>query len=112
MRDPRQKHDKHLVFIRTLPCLICKVRCESEEAAHIRMKDPEIAKPSPGGRTKPHDFYVVPLCGQHHRDQHAYPGGERAFWDDAGIDPIKKAMAIFLTNGDYEQAVRIIEARG
>jgi hypothetical protein len=110
MRDPRQKLKSHLVFIRSLSCLVCKERTETEEAAHIRMKDPEIAKPSPGGSTKPHDFYVVPLCGQHHRDQHAM--SEYEFWDEAGIDPVKKALALWAHSGDHAACERIILARG
>jgi hypothetical protein len=109
MKDPRQKHAEHLAFIRGLPCLVCRERTETEEAAHIRMRDPEIAKLNPGHSSKAHDFYAVPLCSQHHRDQHAM--GEREFWDTAGIDPVKKALALYAHSGDHAAATRIIEAR-
>jgi hypothetical protein len=103
------KVPKHLAFIRTLPCIVCRERTETEEAAHIRMRDPEIAKLNPGHSAKAPDWFCVPLCGQHHRDQHAM--NEREFWDDAGIDPVKKALALYAHSGDHATATRIIEAR-
>ena len=108
-RDPRQKINAHLAFIRSLPCIVCRERTETEEAAHVRMRDPEIAKQGPGHSSKSHDFYTVPLCGQHHRDQHAM--GEREFWDEAGIDPVKKALALYAHTGDHAAGCRIIEGR-
>jgi hypothetical protein len=104
MKDPR-----HLAFIRTLPCIVCKERTETEEAAHVRGKDPSIAKPMTGMGIKPPDFYTLPLCGQHHRDQHEM--NEREFWEEAGIDPVKKALALYAHSGDHAVATRIILAR-
>ena len=46
-RQPRQHDEKHLAFIRTLPCVVCGNDIETE-AAHIRMMDPTVAKPMTG----------------------------------------------------------------
>ena len=74
----------HLDFIRGLPCLIC-LDNTSTEAAHVRMADNRAAKPITGVGRKPPDMWTVPLCGRHHRMQHA--GGEAKFWDRKMIDP-------------------------
>lgn len=109
-RDPRLHDEKFLAFLRTLPCVVCRERTETEEACHIRMGDPAIGKfTCTGMQQKPHDFFALPLCGQHHRDQHAMK--EQQFWDDAGIDPIKKALALYAVRGDHAAGTRIILAR-
>jgi hypothetical protein len=108
-RDPRHKDAGHLAFIGQCPCVVCRAKTYTEEAAHIRMKYPAIAKPMTGKATKPHDWFTVPLCGQHHRDQHAM--GEKEFWDEAGINPIEKALALWAVSGNIEAAEAIIKAR-
>jgi hypothetical protein len=109
LKDTRREYPKHLAYVRSLPCTVCRERTQTEEAAHVRMKDPEISKLNPGHSSKPHDFYTVPLCLQHHRDQHAM--GEREFWDTAGIDPVKKALALYAHSGDVAAGERIIQGR-
>lgn len=89
--------------------MVCRAKTYTEEAAHVRMRDPVIAKPSTGMATRPHDWFVVPLCGQHHRDQHAM--GEKEFWDEAGIDPVKKALALWPVSGNIAAAEEIINGR-
>jgi hypothetical protein len=73
------------------------------------MSDARIGKVNPGVGQKPHDFFTLPLCGKHHREQHAT--AERAFWESCGnIDPIPLALAIYAVSGDAEEAERIIYA--
>lgn len=104
-RRPREHDDKHLDYIRGLPCVICGDNT-SVEAAHIRMMDPSIGKPMTGIATKPDDKFVVPLCGKHHREQHS--GSENKFWKERGIDPVKKALALYSVSGDHEAGETII----
>jgi len=106
-RQPRVHNDKHLDFIRGLPCVICKDNT-STEAAHVRMSDLRAGKESNGLGQKPHDMWCVPLCGLHHRDQHL--NNEREWWNTHGIDATKLAMALYLNSGDQEAGERIIEA--
>jgi len=104
-RHPRQFYPDHLAFIRTLPCLVCANDIETE-AAHIRMSDWSIAKPMTGVGTKPDDYYTVPLCSEHHRQQHAH-GNERKWWERFNIDPVKVALALYVASGDFERGEQI-----
>jgi hypothetical protein len=69
--EPRVREEKHLVFIRSCPCT-------STEAALIRMGSITHNKPHTGAGEKPSDKWTLPLCGRHHREQHAF-GDELAF---------------------------------
>ncbi len=97
-RQPRKHDNKHLDFIRSLPCVICGDDV-TVEAAHVRMIDPSIAKPMTGMGTKADDMFTLPLCGHHHREQHKID--EERFWDQHGIDPVKRALALYAISGDH-----------
>jgi len=107
-RDPRQHDRKHLDFIRSLPCCVCLNSVETE-AAHVRMSDAMSAKINPGVGAKPHDRWTVPLCSQHHREQHA-DGDERAFWHWHCINPLWLALVLHSVTGNHYAARRAIEA--
>jgi hypothetical protein len=104
---PREKLDRHLDFIRSLPCLCC---CDNTatEAAHIRMSDARIAKVNAGVGQKPDDFFCVPLCGRHHREQHS--GSELKFWQRFGVDPILYALRLWSVTGNHEVGCEVVEA--
>lgn len=107
IKRPRQHDEKHLAFIRSLPCVVCKNNIETE-AAHIRMMDPTVAKPMTGIGQKPHDKYTLPLCGKCHREQHAVR--ENQFWERAGIDPVKLALELYSESGDFERGEQVVNA--
>ena len=67
--SPRE-NPEHLAFIRGLPC--CVVGCRNQSiAAHVR-------RGTDGGTgLKPSDRFAVPMCDDHHREQHSI--GEAAF---------------------------------
>jgi hypothetical protein len=88
--------------------VICKDNT-SVEAAHIRFSDSKYVKKNPGVGQKPHDFYVVPLCGKHHREQHR--GHEQTFWNKYKINPILLALKLYAISGNAEEAERIIYNR-
>jgi hypothetical protein len=102
LKEPRVKNERHLRFIRGLPCCVCHDPT-STEAAHVRFTCDE--KRNPGMQQKPDDKWTVPLCGRHHRDQHAM--NEKVFWLTVGIDPIKLCEALFSVSGDHEAGERI-----
>lgn len=106
-RQPREFDPDHLAFIRTLPCVVCGDDV-TVEAAHIRYVDRSVAKPMTGLGIKPDDKYTVPLCGLHHRDQHN--NNEREWWETLGIDPVKKALALYAVSGDHERGCQIARA--
>jgi hypothetical protein len=90
-REPRQYDQGHLQFIRSQPCCICGDNV-SVEAAHLRVGSINDDKPHTGMGEKPSDSkWVLPLCGRHHREQHA-AGSEMAWWSSYGIDPFALAM--------------------
>ncbi len=99
VRDP-----KHLVFIRSLPCLVCGNNT-SVEAAHVRYAEAKAGK-SEMGMGRRSDCWVVPLCGNHHRKQHLT--SERGWWTMKGVDPVYVAMALYCNSDDYEAAQQII----
>lgn len=107
-RSPRQHDPDHLAFIRTLMCLVC-LDDTSVEAAHIRFSDIRAAKVNPGVGQKPHDYWTVPLCSKCHREQHEIK--EEFFWDQAMIDPLFVAMALYLSSGNHEAGQLIIKAQ-
>lgn len=109
-RRPRERDDAHLEYLRQLPCLVCGDNV-SVEAAHIRFTDRRAAKFNPGVGQKPSDFWCVPLCGRHHREQHEM-GNEEKFWTEvAMIDPISVAPWLYLVSGDVESGEAIIQAQ-
>ena len=74
------------------------------------MADARIAKPITGIGIRPDDRFVLPMCGKHHRAQHA-TGNERQFWQvECGIDPIIYALALYSVTGDFSAGTAIIQA--
>ncbi len=69
---------------RKLPCVVClKSPCD---AAHIRIGFSGIG-------IKPGDDRVLPLCREHHSEQHST--GEKTFWKKVGINPIALSEKIY-----------------
>lgn len=106
-KNPRQKNEKHLGFIRELPCCVCLNPIETE-AAHVRMSDAMAGKVNSGVGAKPHDFFTVPLCGRHHRMQHS--GSERDFWNLVGINPFYLGLVLHSVSGDHDTATMVVVA--
>lgn len=103
----RRLSEKHLNYIRQLPCTICG-DTTAVEAAHVRFADPRAAKPITGIGIRPDDLWTVPLCGRHHRQQHLI--GERTFWQSVGKDPIFLALALWANSGDHDAGCKIVNA--
>jgi hypothetical protein len=107
IRQPRQHSEKHLAFIRQLPCLCCGDNT-STEAAHIRFSSLQAGKRQVGKGERPDDKWTVPLCGSHHRTQHQ--DNERAFWANHQVDPIFIALALWGATGNHELGEQIVAA--
>lgn len=78
----------------------------STEAAHVRYTDRSVAKDNPGMGQKPRDWFTVPLCTSCHRKQHK--ASEKTWWAMRGIDPVKKALALYAYSGNRELAEQVI----
>lgn len=109
-RRPRVKDEKHLVWIRTMPCILSGNY--GVDAAHIRYADLRYAKRQTGKGEKPDDRWTIPLARRFHDQQHSMD--ERAFWKKMGIDDIcRVAIAMHSMTGDTEAAMIIMrEATG
>lgn len=59
--------------------------------AHVRCDLPADALKG-GTRLKPHDIWIIPLCNDHHAEQHA---GERSFAIKYKLDPVALARTLF-----------------
>ena len=99
-RAPRKRDEKHLAFVRSQPCCVCR-KAPQSEAAHIRMPCPARSKPPTGMQQKPDDKWTVPLCAGCHRNgsfaQHRM--GEAEFWRGGRLDPFAIALALWNASG-------------
>jgi hypothetical protein len=100
----RAKNRDHCAFVAALPCLICGRA--GVHVAHVRYAEPRAGKPITGIGTKPSDVFTVPLCPEHHAQQHK--GAERAFWSHHAIDPIFVALALYGASGNMEAGEQIV----
>ncbi len=91
-REPRQRDERYLDYIRSLACCICGDDTATE-AAHVRTASIENGKLHTGLAEKPSDKWAVPLCGKCHREQHAF-GDELKWWASKGIDPFVLAIGL------------------
>lgn len=92
-REPRERDDAYLAFVRTQPCTTCGSHGPID-AAHIRALSPEYGKRLTGKGEKPHDRWAVPLCRDCHRAQHSM--NELEWWASKGFpDPFAIAVALY-----------------
>ncbi len=82
----RYRNREHLRSVAKQPCLICGRR--PSDPHHLRYLQPRAL-----GR-KASDEFAVPLCRVHHRAVHR-ARDERAWWQAAGIEPIKIARKLW-----------------
>ncbi len=104
-RQPRERDEKHLAFIRQQEC--CLPYCHREaEPAHLRMDNLSIGKELTGKGEKPDDKYTVPLCPYHHRIgidcQHN--SNEREWWERTGLNPWAIAASHWIASGGAARA--------
>lgn len=105
-RRPRERNEQHLKWIRTLRCCICGK--PGPDPAHIRSASPLHGKRETGGGEKPSDKWVVPLCREHHDEQHKH--NELLWWAGKGIDPFGLALALHDASGDDEIGEAIVRS--
>jgi hypothetical protein len=82
----RYRNREHLRAVAKQPCVICGRK--PSDPHHLRYLQPRAL-----GR-KASDEFAVPLCRVHHRAVHR-AREERAWWQTAGIDPIKVARQLW-----------------
>ena len=104
-RQPRQRNEQHLRWLRTLECLVSGSR-QKVEAAHVRFDDPVLGKRQTGIGERPDDRWALPLARDIHADQHRH--GEREWWARQGIDPLRIAQQLYCVSGDTEAGETVI----
>jgi ERF superfamily len=82
----RYRSRKHLRYVAQQACLICGRK--QSDPHHLRYLQPRAL-----GR-KASDEFAVPLCRSHHRAVHR-AGDEQAWWQTAGVDPVKVARRLW-----------------
>lgn len=93
-RQPRERNNAYLAYIRTQPCAICGDTYRIE-AAHLRLGSISHDKRPTGMGEKSSDRWAVPLCKAHHCRQHMM--NEAEFWASYGVlDPIALSMRYHL----------------
>lgn len=99
-RPKRETSGKHLSFVRSLPCCICR-RSVNVEAHHL------LRGVVRGMGLKAADRWAIPLCDIHHQGLHMH-GDETEFLSLKAIDVPALAAALWSVSGNYQEAVRII----
>ena len=96
-----RKDPAHRAYIQSLPCAVCDAPPPSE-CAHVRVPywEGEMIPYAERGATglKPYDKWSTPLCGPHHRQQHA--DGEITFWSGVRINPVALAAVLAAATGN------------
>jgi ERF superfamily len=82
----RYRNREHLRYVAQLACLVCGRK--PSDPHHLGFTQPRAL-----GR-KVSDEFAVPLCRVHHRAVHR-ARDERAWWRQAGLDPIKVARRLW-----------------
>jgi len=88
----------HLQFVSQHGCTICGRT--DVQSAHIRYT-------GAGMGMKPCDSFVVPLCIEHHQEQHSM--NERMFWHLYKINPVAKALALCAESPDKKIRIGLFE---
>lgn len=82
-RSSRWRSQAHCNFVRSHACAKCHDTA-GIEVAHVRLGS------GAGMGQKPSDWRTVPLCRDHHAEQHRI--GERTFWADFDIEGLIEAF--------------------
>jgi hypothetical protein len=106
-RHPRERDQKHIDYVNKLPCCVCG-STRNVEAAHLKLRLPEIGKEMPGMAMKADDRFVTPLCHYHHLSgilaQHRV--GEHRFWFEIhGRNPFEIAARLWIESGGAARAL-------
>lgn len=105
-KRPRIEDKAHIAFIKSLRCCVCGK--PGPDPAHIRAASAIYGKRDTGGAERASDKFVLPLCREHHDEQHDQ--NEIKFWAKYRIDPFGMALALFACSGDDDMASAILHA--
>lgn len=93
---------RHRRFVRSHACCVPGCAATETQFAHIR------TAANAGTGLKPHDSHGVPLCFNHHLEQHQV--GQGSFEDRHGIDLDAIAAELLRRSPDFELRLSLREA--
>lgn len=99
-RQKRETDERHLNFIRSLPCCLCH-HAPRSRAHHL------LRGVTRGTGMKAPDRKTIPLCEAHHLALHA-DGNETRFLREHGVNGPFLADALYAATGNFDRAVRLL----
>lgn len=100
-RVPKRIWLRHRKFVRSHCCCVPGCMAQLVDVAHLRGVN------NAGTSLKPHDWFTVPLCRNHHEQQE--PAGPDAFGDRWGIDLWAIAAELARKSPDAKMRVAMLE---
>jgi hypothetical protein len=104
LKTARQRSKRHLRFVASQPCLICKASpCDAHHLKFAQARSLSM---------KVSDEFTVPLCRRHHQELHRH-GNEAAWWANGQIAPLEIAKQLWeTTSSDHASADRVGASQG
>lgn len=102
-RAPKRMWLRHRKFVRSHACCVPGCPAIEVQFAHIR------SAANSGTGLKPHDCYGVPLCFNHHQEQHQI--GQGTFEDRHGIDLDVIAGEMVRRSPDFAMRLSLMESK-
>lgn len=103
-RGPKRVWLRHRKFVRSHCCCVPGCEAFQTEFAHIR------SAATAGTGLKPFDWHGVPLCRNHHREQHQV--GQGTFEDRHGIDLDAIATELVRQSPDVQMKLAMMMGEG
>lgn len=99
----RQRSKRHLRFVASQPCLICKGSpCDAHHLKFAQARSLSL---------KVSDEFTVPLCRNHHQELHRH-GNEAAWWANVQVEPLEVAKRLWETTSSDQASTDRIGAQG
>lgn len=104
-KHPKRETDgKHLDFVRSLPCCLCRHPLIGKAKSHAHHLLRGVTR---GMGMKASDRKVIPLCDLHHFALHA-DGNETRYLREHGVNGPFLADALYAATGNFDRAVRLL----
>jgi hypothetical protein len=101
LKTARQRSKRHLRFVASQPCLICKAwPCDAHHLKFAQARSLSM---------KVSDEFTVPLCRSHHQELHRH-GNEAAWWANVQVAPLEVAKRLWETTSSNQASADCVGA--